>query len=402
MSEQGNFTQFSLFEGDLPNRIFTWLYLPGRGVLSLMARTMVLILFTWCPLAVLSLIAGVAFGRPPRECFFYDIAAYGQFLLGLPIFVIAERTIGEKTSHAAKHFLQSGLIPADKIPGIEAIHERIAVYRKLLLPDLIALALGYLFTYLWISQELTNEFQTWHALGPPFHQRLTAPGWWEVLVCVPLLNYWWLRWVYKIGLWCWYLYHVSRVRLKLIASHPDFTGGLEFLSQAQTGFGIAIFAFGCGIVTASVGYKLAIEKAPIEVFAVWGPLVGFALFAPIFFTAPLFMFTKQLHRLKQNALEQYEKQSTLAASYFEEKWLNACPEGTCDYLLGSHLSGMANLNKAFDTIKHMRVVPLDSRSFFELVGSAVGPMLFLLPYVVDVPEPVMKVLEMLGKSIGGH
>ncbi|HVG02910.1 MAG TPA: hypothetical protein VM842_08465 [Nitrospira sp.] len=52
--------------------------------------------------------------------------------------------------------------------------------------------------------------------------------------------------------------------------------------------------------------------------------------------------------------------------------------------------GLNVLNQVYDHIHKMRVVPFDLRSFSELVGSALGPLMPLLPYVVDISQPWLK------------
>lgn len=81
------------------------------------------------------------------------------------------------------------------------------------------------------------------------------------------------------------------------------------------------------------------------------------------------------------------------AQAFEEKWLKACTSGHYELMSGSDLTGLDALNRVYDHIHKMRVVPFDLRSFSELVGSALGPMVPLLPYIVDIPEPFLKAIE---------
>jgi len=106
--ELSHLAQFSLFEGDLVNRIFARSGLRARPLGDLLARIVILLCLTWIPLALLAVLSGVGMGRPPRENFFLDVAAYGQFILGLPLFVIAESVIAGHTREAAKSFLASG------------------------------------------------------------------------------------------------------------------------------------------------------------------------------------------------------------------------------------------------------------------------------------------------------
>ena len=52
----------------------------------------------------------------PGKNFFLDFAAYGQLLIGLPIFLIAERVIDAQTREAARYFLTTGVVePGDAV-----------------------------------------------------------------------------------------------------------------------------------------------------------------------------------------------------------------------------------------------------------------------------------------------
>jgi hypothetical protein len=105
------------------------------------------------------------------------------------------------------------------------------------------------------------------------------------------------------------------------------------------------------------------------------------------------MFTKQLYQAKARAMEMFQERSMERAKVFEQKWLNACSSGNYELMSGSDLAGLNALNQVYDHIHKMRVVPFDLRSFSELVGSALGPMVPLLPYLVELPEPWLKAIE---------
>ena len=208
-------------------------------------------------------------------------------------------------------------------------------------------------------------------------------------------KYWWLRWAVKVWLWIWYLYQVSQLRLNLVPSHPDNTGGLGFLSDAQTKFGWVILAYGVSYVAPTILYKVKFEGASMYVLANWGYAAGFVIGAPLLFTLPLFMFTRQLFHAKSRALEVLQERSMERAKAFEDKWLKACSSGHYELMSGSDLAGLNALNQVYDHIHKMRVVPFDLRSFGELVGAALGPMIPLLPYVIDLPDPWLKAIEKL-------
>ena len=391
--------QFSLFDGDRVNRLFSSLGVGGRRARDLVARCLILVGLTWVPLAVLAFLGGLGKG-PGGENFFKDIAAYMQLVLGLPLFVVAERIISVHTRKAASQFVSTGAIRHQDAARLSKFHSTIERFRKSIASDLVCIAIAYFLSAMTILPMIDDGKRTWHAYIPEggIHEVLSAAGWWEILVALPLLNYWWLRWIWKIILWSWYLFRLSRFHLRLVASHPDRTGGIGFLSDVQTRFGLVILAYGVTNVASTIAYKMAFEGAVLTDYSVWGPLVGFIIGAPLLFTIPLFMFTKQLHRAKKRALERYHKRAIERAVAFEQKWLDPRSHGTDDTAGEAELTGLSNLNAVYDHIRKMRVVPFDARSFLELTMQTVGSLLPILPYL-GIPEPNLKMLESLYKAL---
>lgn len=382
------------------NRLFGSIGVGPRRARDLIIRSLILIGLTWVPLAVLAYRGGFSTG-PGGENFFKDIAAYMQLILGLPLFVMAERALSVHTRDAAIQFVSTGAIRQQDAVRLARFYGTIERFRKLVIPDLVCVAIAYVLSVVTMLPKLDPSLRTWHAYKPEggAHKVFTAAGWWELLVTLPLLDYWWLRAIWKVILWTWYLFRMSRFRLRLLAAHPDRTGGIGFLSDVQTRFGLLILAYGITNIASTVAYQVAFEKASLTLYTVWGPIVGFVIGAPLLFTLPLFMFTKQLHRAKKRALERYHHIAIERAVAFEEKWLESGPRENPEALREADLAGLNNLNAVYDHIKKMRVVPFDTRSFLELMGQTLGSLLPILPYV-GVPEPIAKILEGLLKAIG--
>lgn len=393
-------TPFSLFEGDLVSRMFLRLGMASYRASDLTKRTLYLIAITWIPLALLAIVSGVHWPRPRGQNFFMDVAAYGQLLLGLPMFLVAERVIDRQTKAAARYFVTTGVVPPGDAVRVLRINWQLKRLRREVWPDLVCIALAYALTAAWMVPELYNGRDTWHALKQAGGREvLTWPGAWELICVGPLTTYWWLRWTVKVGMWSWYLFKISRLRLNLVPSHPDKTGGIGFLSDAQTKFGWVILAYGISYVAPTIAYKLVFEGATLSVVSVWGYAVSFIVGAPLLFTLPLFMFTAQLYHAKARAVEMFQERSMERALAFQEKWLKACSSGSYELMSGSDLTGLNAMNQVYDHIRSMRVVPFDVRSFTELVGSALGPMVPLLPYIVDIPAPWLRFIQESNKLL---
>jgi hypothetical protein len=339
---------------------------------------------TWVFLAALAVQQGYYGVEVVGSNFFADFAAYAQFIVALPIFVVAEAIIALNTREAAKAFMTGGVIPAKLAPELDALHRLVARRRRSMLAEAILIAIAYLLALLTIGPELClhpalciADADTWHSRIFAGEPRLTYAGWYAMLVALPVLNYWWLRWAWKIFIWTQYLYRVSRFRLMLVASHPDHTGGIGFISRVQAKFAWIIFAYGLSNVAAVAAYKIAIEGVPITAMPVWGPIVGFGIGAPLLFTLPLFMFTKQLFRTKKRALGHFRKLAMERARLLEHRWLNIGPGSPRfdDVDLEQHTS----FGEIFKAIEHMRVVPFDFRSIGQLLGSTAGSMATIVP-----------------------
>lgn len=398
--DQNKISDLSLFEGDLINKIFAKIGIGSKSTSDLLARMLVIIGITWLPMALFSIGIDLPANARPELNFFYDFAAYAQFLIGIPLFIIAERVISDGIREAGRDIEGSGVIPNENRLELIEIENDIARLRRKNLPEIICFIVAFILSLMTIGPELfwKSDMQTWHVLKSAGGERyFTLPGAWEMLVALPIQIFWWVRWVWKIMLWYWYLSRVSKFKLVLVASHPDHTGGIGFLSEVQAKFALVILAYGISNVVATVGYKIIVEHAPLDMPPVWGPLVGFAIIAPLLFLSPLLLFTKQLSRTKKRALSQFREKAMISALKLENQWLDTPFDEEKESVARTELSQLNLLTGFYERINAMRVVPFDLRSAMQLIGSALGPMLPLIPYFIEMPEPWQKILEAMTK-----
>jgi hypothetical protein len=382
------------------NRGFARLGLHSRRPSDVAGRCLFVAGVTWPPMAVLALVQHLYSGTMDARNFFADYAAYAQFLIALPLFVVGERVVSRSTREAAENFVDSGVIRSADVPLADASHREVARLGRSRTAEWVCIALAYILAAATILPERwVPSMRTWHmgSGGDPQSSirtifGLTFPGAWALLVALPLLNYWWLRIGWKVIVWTRYLYRISRPRLVLVASHPDLTGGIGFVSEVQATFALIIFAYGISNVAAVIAYKVAIEGAPLTLPPVWGPAVGFIIGAPALFTLPLFMFTKQLFRTKHRALAAYRERILRQSLAFEATWLGeeASEAGSLDTLL----TNMNQFATMFERVEHMRIVPFDLKSGFQLVGSTLGSVATALP-LLRFEGPIKDWLEFI-------
>lgn len=401
-------TPFSLFEGDWMQATYASLHLGSHRRWYKTKRCFVAAVVTYLPLAVLAWRQGLYDAAVSPTNFFADFAAYACFLVALPLFLLAEIVIDASTREAAEQFVRCSVVRAEDLPRLERVYATIARLRRSRWLDLVWVAFAYgLSLAILVPQFGPEPLPTWHVMGDEHSRRLTAPGFWEFFVALPILNYVWIRLIWKTMMWIYYLYHVSRFKLDLLPAHPDLTGGIGFVSEAQGRFALLILAYGISNVAAPVGYQVAVLNYDISVMPVWAPLLGFAVGAPLLFTLPLFMFTKQLHRTKEHALATYRERAVVLLRSFERQWLrHERPERHDPAAEEIRMLAEQNaLDAVYNRIHRMRVVPFDLRSFAQLLGSTFGAIATVLPLLHakgelhEIMEVASKLLE---KVPGGH
>jgi hypothetical protein len=391
---------FSLFDGDWLNRVYSKLSISSHARFGIFKRCMAVVMLTWIPVAILALVSGHASGGLIATNFFADFAAYAQFLVGLPLFMVAEPVIDRSTRGVAKQLISCGIVRPEDRGRLYDVHRLIARMRRPYWSDLICILIAFSFSAAILIPEFgPHPLPTWHVGGNGQWPMLTAPGIWEFLIALPLMNYTWMRLIWKILLWIFYLERVARMHLDLHPTHPDLTGGIGFISEAQGRFAIFILAYGISNVAATVGYEIVILHYNFEALPVWGPLILFAVGAPLLFTTPLLMFTNQLYRSKSRALAVYRERVTAHSRSVESRWFKDNPEAqsTSDEI--RQLAELTTLNAMFSHIQNMRVVPFDLRSLAQLLGSSFGSVATVLPFL-HFNGQLTNIFEVIGKLFG--
>jgi len=391
---------FSLFAGDWLHRVYSLLHVSKYARYCLQKRIAIVVLLTWVPVALLALCDGFVGGGLVATNFFADFAAYAQFLIAMPLFVLTDPIVDSSTRAAARQFISCGLVRPEDNQRLYQLHARIKKLRTSCWPDVVCIAIAYALSLVILVPEFGSKpLPTWHVQNYVRWRTLSWAGGWEFLVALPLLNYTWLRIAWKILLWIFYLSRVSRMRLELHPTHADMTGGIGFVSGAQSQFAIFILAYGISNIAATVGYEITILHYDLSTMPVWGPLLGFTIGAPLLFLLPLFMFTKQLYRSKRRALAVYRQRVTEHSRRVEARWrMNAqLAQSAPDEI--RELAELSTLGTMFTRIEGMRVVPFDLRSFGQLMGSSLGSVATLLP-ILHVNGNVTDFFDALGKLIG--
>jgi hypothetical protein len=221
---------------------------------------------------------------------------------------------------------------------------------------------------------------------------LTRAGYWYAFVSIPIFQFLLLRWYFRFFLWFQFLWRVSKLNLRLIATNPDRAAGLGFLGASTYAFGPILFAQGAllaGLIANRVLY-LGENLMSFKVEA-----AGLLAFIVVFVLSPLIVFTPQLARTKREGLRDYGKLVTNYVRGFEEKWIGSRTSGKEELLGSGDIQSLADLGNSFTVVKEMRLTAFGWKDVTRLAMITAAPLLPLTLTVFSVEEVVTRLIKML-------
>ena len=384
---------FSLVLGGPLFQLLRRAHMTGDALELMRRRVVVISLFAWVPLLVLSVIDGRAWGGGVAVPFLRDWDTHARFLVALPLLVVAELVVHQRMRLVVKQFRERNLIPPSAVSRFEAAIASAFRLRNSVLAEVLLIAfVGVVGVSVFWRQYVVLTTATWYATPTAAGMTLSRTGVWYAYVSLALFQFLLMRWYFRILIWARFLWHVSRIELRLIPTHPDRVGGLGFLANTVYAFvplAVAHGALLAGVIANRIFYLEArlldfkIEVAVVLVFMlclVFGPLVVFAV---------------QLAQAKRTGSREY---GTLAERYvreFDAKWLRGGAPAD-ERLVGSgDIQSLADLGNSLEVVRTMRVMPVTKEAVLYLAAATLAPVVPLALTMMSLEELVKTLLGTL-------
>ena len=345
----------------------------------------------WLPLLVLALLEGHAWdgvGVP----FLKDIGAQVRLLVSLPLLIAAEAIVDRQMRDSIPLFTERGLLEGAQH---EQFASAIASARRWLdstPAELALLALVYAVTLgSALPQVAALTVESWHGTFREGRHALTLAGWWGALISLPVFQFLFVRWYFRLLVWWRFLWQVAKIDLKLEPLHADQMGGLGFLSRLSGAFVPLLLAQGA-VVSGVIADQIIYAGAKLTDFQLEIAAISAAM--TIFVAGPLLAFMPHLYRAKRTGVLKYEELSMRYARKFDRKWLSG--EVPDEPLLGnSDEQTLADLNANYESVRRMRLLPINKTDLIKLLLAVPVPMLPLLLTMFSFKDLVLQVVSLL-------
>ena len=158
---------FSLTRGGPMHWVLVRLGHAGDGRRLVVRRALAVILITWLPLLLLSLLQGLAWRRQIIDIpFLRDFAVNVRLLIAVPILIMAESAIDKRWRSLVLQFLRSELVDEKTLPSFEAVLERTMRWRDRVLPEALLVVAAIFPSLFFVKTELLmTGTSNWHDLG---------------------------------------------------------------------------------------------------------------------------------------------------------------------------------------------------------------------------------------------
>ena len=377
-------TDFSLVLGGPLYQLWRRSHLTDDALEQVRLRIIVISLFAWLPLLLLSALEGQLLGGKAAVPFLMDIEVHVRFLLVLPLFIIAELVVHQRMRFVVRQFLERNLIPESALPRFDGVIASALRLRNSVLAEVLLIAFVYGVGVMLVWRQYTAlATATWYAVPTVEGLQLSLSGMWFGYVSLPIFQFLLLRWYFRIFIWVRFLCQVSRIDLSLVPTHPDRVGGLGFLANtvyAFTPLAVAHGALLAGMIANRIFYLgAALTDFKIEIAVV-------VVFLLIIVLGPLLVFAPQLAQAKRTGNREY---GTLAERYvreFDAKWLRGGAPADEPFVGSGDIQSLADLGNSFEVVRTMQIAPITRDAIVRLAVATLVPIVPLLLTMMPLEE----------------
>lgn len=392
MNNRSDDENFSLVLGGPLYQLLMRAHMGSCVVRLVKRRILVISLFSWLPLLVLSLVFRDQAAEPIRVPFLYDIDVHVRFLLAVPLMLLAELVVHQRIAPLVEQFRQREIISGDALPRFQALIDSALALRNSVLIEVALLTL--VFTaghYLW-SHQIVLETATWFAVLHDGQSQFSPAGYWYSYVSIPVFQFLLVRWYFRIFIWMRFLWQIARMPLSLIPTHPDRAGGLGFLGGSAAAF-VPLTLAQSVLVTGVVANRIFHEGASLLDFK--PEIAATVVFILLTVFAPLCAFAPKLAQAKRLGRLEYGNLASRYVREFDQKWLRSASPPAEPLVGNADIQSLADLAGSFDVIKEMRLFPFDKAIVLQTAVVALLPVSPLLLTLISLEDIVKTLLGIL-------
>jgi hypothetical protein len=371
---------FSLLDGPL-HRLGCRVGLVRRGTNTVLLGIAIGV-GLWLVILAVALVEGVAGASFSLSL----VAAHVRLLLVIPLYFACESWVDPRMAAFVATLSRSGVVPSGARLALDAEVVRTRRRTNWWAPEAICLVVA-------VVLEITgSRLQTYGETGAYDPARSALAFFLYLHVALTVFRFLTFRWVWKLALWSWFLWRVSRLDLHLLPGHPDRAGGLGSLEGVHERFTPLVAAIS---ILECASLSESISKGTLAATAVYPTLALLLLLDGVLFLMPLLVFTDRLWACRTRGMGAYMGLAARYVTEFEAKWTSGTPPSGGPLLGTADLQSLADLANAVSVVRTMRWVTIGPRLLTLMALAALVPLAPLLLFQYPLAALAEKVFSKL-------
>ena len=347
---------------------------------------------TWIPLMTIGLVQRLIVGK--MDPILADFSVHARLLIAIPCIFLADLMLDAHCVLALGRFVRDDLAEERDEHAMRRIIERARRLRDSVVPEAIILLIAFgadllMLLHVFSPSVLFDTSWTQH--------RHSAVQLWYAVLILPAFQFLVGRWFWHWAIWTRVLFDISRLRLRLVPTHPDYAGGIALLSKPIDAF--AVFTLGASSVVAGAWYtQVMLGRAQARSFA--PKLLLLVCLAELVAFGPLLVFYGHMRRARLRGNVQYSALATRMNRAFHERWILA-GEPARFLLDRPDVSALTDLMSAYERMRQMRRVPFDRDAAISVLAATLGPMLPVATTEIPLADLAKHLAKALFSGLAG-
>jgi hypothetical protein len=344
------------------------------------------VVITWVPLLVFSLAEWLIAHK--SEPMLQDLSVHVRLLVTLPLLLVADQLLDSNCRWSVARLFEEGFVAPEQHERARSVLRSAERWRDSPAPESILLVLAFACGVASLVGLLPPAGFV-HGVA---ETRYSAVRTWYALVSLPVFQFVLWRSLFHWALWVRVLGGLSRVPLRLLPTHADERGGIDFLKRPSVAYGavllLAVSSALCG------GWETQILLYGTKIDALRPLFIAFLLIGTIIVFAPLLVFVPQLFRARLWGREAYGALVTDYSRQFQERWVER--PGQAELLGNSDFQSLADLSSSYqDNVNKMRVILFELRDVVLLIVATLIPALPIVLTLLPAREVLKRLLHLL-------
>lgn len=379
-----------LFEVGPPAKLQTLVGLMSATHPNIALRALGAICLGWLPLAVIAAVQSFAFDDQSLRSFATDYGVHARSLIAAPLLIAADGLCAPRLSAVAMYFRTARLISvADERAFGSIVRSTFRLRDSTLLDCALLVLVGAIVFVLTVRVPLA-ALPDWQSAGQQGALTRSLAGWWHNLVTLPVFLMLLAGWLWRLALWSRFLFLTSRLKLDLIAAHPDQSGGLRFLDIAVSAFSLLGFGLNA-IIAGTIANRIVHEGAPLLSFRYVVLTAEFILLAV--FLGPLLFFAPQLSAAWRTGILKYGSLARNVGLQLERKWFSKVAD--VEALASPDFSATTDLYAIAANVYAIRILPIGLRRVALLLIATLLPFVPLVLISIPLKELLKRIAGVL-------